>query len=308
MDNEGARKESDDGMNANAAELEQLMARLLSDDADVQRQARNEVQAWPFETVAAMLGVAAQQANEAAFRPSNVWQWFRWWKLGGDSPAFPLPFDMLTVMLVDTQEDVRFAWAAMASLGCYYAFRKGMAQPDVEVGRPRWGSGLMMLRQPIISLDFDLAGIDPFSAWYARYEKPLLACLKRLLPRIDTTSCSVPLSHRAALLNALRHPYRDVELTLCLLDFLGAMGGAECFATLEQLQTTCPNTDNGRRVEAAARSCRTQIKTRTDKKGQAQMLLRAAAPPTPAEAETLLRAVRETDPTMPPEQLLRPSE
>ncbi len=294
-------------MNAEALDLERLMARLLSDEADIQQDARNEVYAWPFETAAAMLGLAAQQANAPASKPSGLRQWLAWWK-HGDAAAFPLPFDMLTVMLAEHQEDVRFAWAAMAVLGRYYAFRKGMTQSGSEEGRPRWGSGMMMLRQPIISLDFDLAGITPFSGWYARYEKPLLACLKRLLPRIDPISCSVPLSHRDALLNALRHPYRDAELTLIVLDFLSLMGGAECLSTLEQLQATRPDTDNGRRVQAFAQSCRTQIIARMDKKGQAQMLLRAAAPPNPPDADTLLRCAREVDAPPPPEQLLRAAE
>ena len=291
-------------MDMEDVDLDKLMVRLLN--AHTREAARQEIQSWPLETAAAMINLAAKREyDKTTTRSSQLRQALqRLWPTRTNL-RFPTPYDMLVIAYADQMQDSRFLTAVLNVLSRYYADRKlsvwhsGAEEQDSP--SPYWSSGMMMKLQPF---RFKIEGLS--TAIYQMCERPLTAALLRLLPQVEPEKRSLTSEQQQTVLQLLRFPYRDVELTLCLLEFLASVGDKEVITPVEQIHHTALETENGKRVRMAAKNCLVQARVRVRLAAQSQILLRPANNHSLAAPEMLLRPAS-GDAAASPDELLRPT-
>lgn len=292
-------------MDINAEELNKLMARLLNSNEQARKAAREEIQAWPIETAGAIINFAAKQEQERTKTRSqqirNALQ--RWWPTHARL-RFPTPYDWLVIVYAEQAQDARFLKAVLNVLARNHAFRKSLrwlaSDEERDGPSPYWSSGIMM-KQPPIRIPIEGAG----HGYYRLFERPLLSALLRLLPQMESHNRTLTSEEQQTLLHLLRFPYRDVELTLCLLDFLTTAGDSEAIEPVELIERTAIATENGKRLRAASQLCLEQVRCRAKRAFQSQTLLRSANDDSLAAPDTLLRPL-ENKPADQADELLRP--
>jgi hypothetical protein len=283
-------------MVSTSSESRQLLRNLLSIDETVREAAMNQVRALSPEEQLQLMDYAGQEEERS---PTSVFRRLYAHIMSAGFLSSEHIFQQAcrpTVIsaIVDDVTDPRFIAPLLNML---ITLSKMNGKEDTD-GRPSWGSPVIL---PQATIHIQIAGL------YERYILPLriqvLHALKRTLANVQAHDVlSLTLEQKDALLIPLNAPYRDVELTLLVLNVLKQIGEEEPIPLLERIARIEAVTDNMKRVRQATLECLDYLRAKHSR--QAKTLLRASGPAT--SAELLRPAAEQNDPT-PPAELLRSS-
>jgi hypothetical protein len=245
--------------------LQDLLSRLSSHDEETRGKAVREARALPPEAQLRLLDHAASPGRTPLGRPLPFpfARFIRFRLLPTRNNTF---FGMLVVTLAQEATDHRLLWPVLTALWQFECllgnYDEGKA-PDRPLSSRQVRSQVGQLYRRI----------------WLKPRMELMRAMSRLLPHISIAEANTfTLEQRKALLIPLQAPYRDVELTLCLLGLLAHSGGEEALPVVEQLASRGIETENGRRILQAARECLPCLRDRLERNRQAHSLLRPASP------------------------------